>query len=335
MSIYDVNGFVVTVEGPADKVFFEEYGHFITQKAPRKIDLFVKVNEERRLLPTRIRGSRERMYIPFGESENTLWYDEGIERERLLDHFLNGIEFLMWWPGRAWLHAGAVARKDEAYVFTGEEGVGKTSIVLNLLREGYDYLSDDWLTIGCDKAFPMPKRIRIFGRNLKNRELAERVLGYKRLYYLPMSNLLESGSKFSSHRDIRLIFGKLKARTMLRVEIQRMFPEAQVASPASISKVFLLERKKIHRIEVKQDVSSWELAQKMAHYSMYWWDHMLREYYFYVHHFGIRNRRIDYKLSRDVRIMNEAFEKCDLYRVTLPEKSDLSGVNLHSLLGID
>lgn len=334
MSVYDVNGFVIAVEGPVDRAFSKDYGHFKIPETPQKTDLFVKVNEAQRFLPTRIRGSPERVYLPFGESENTLWYDERIEPERLSDRFLNGIEFLMWWPGRAWLHAGAVAKKGEAYIFTGDEGVGKTSSVLSLLKQGYDYLSDDWLTIDGDRVFPLPKRVRVFGRNLQDKEIAERVLGYRRLYYLPMSSLLDSGSKFSSHKDVQFVFNKLKERTMLRVEIERMFPQVKVSSPVPISKVFLLERRKVDRVEVKQDISSWELAQKMAYYSMYWWDNMLREYYFYVHQFGVRNRRIEYRLYRDVRIMNEAFGKCHLYRVILPERLDLAKANLISLLGI-
>jgi hypothetical protein len=57
LGIYDVYGFMVAVEGSADKVFSEEYGYFKISEVTQKIDLFVKVNEARRFLPTRTYGS--------------------------------------------------------------------------------------------------------------------------------------------------------------------------------------------------------------------------------------------------------------------------------------
>lgn len=337
MSVYDVHGFVVTVEGPADKVFSEEYGYFKISKAPQKVDLIIKVNEGKRPLPTQIWGLNKGIYIPFDESENTLLYDEGMENVRPLDRFLDSFEFLMWWSDKARLHAGAVAKDDKAYVFTGEGGVGKSSSVLKLLKEGYNYLSDDWLIIGAGKAFPFPKRIHIFDYNLKDKEIAKRVLGYKRLYYCPMCKLLEYGSKFSPHKYIRFFFDRLRERTMLTVGLHKIYPEAKVAPPSSISKVFLLERKKVDHdhIEVKKDITSKQLARKMAYYNMFEWSHMFKEYYHYIHLFGIRNKRIENRLDNNIKIMNETFGKCDLYRVILPKRLDLSEVDLTSILGLD
>ncbi|MHA1833984.1 MAG: hypothetical protein ACTSV7_08335, partial [Candidatus Baldrarchaeia archaeon] len=283
MGIYDIYGFVIAVEGPADKVFSKEYEYFKLLNAPQKVDLLVKVNEKQRTLPTQIWGLNKGMYIPFDEGENILWYDEGVENIRPLDRFLDAIEFLMWWPDKAWLHAGAVEKNGNAYIFTGGGGVGKTSSVLNLLREGCNYISDDWLIIGGGKAFSMPKRIHIFDYNLKHKEIAKRVLGYKRLYHCPICKLLEYGSRFSPHKHIKFVFEKLRERTMLAVDVHRIYPEAKVSPPSPISKVFLLERKKVKSIEVKRDITSKELARKMAYYNLYEWNHMFREYYRYVH----------------------------------------------------
>jgi hypothetical protein len=335
LSVYNVYDFVIAVEGPADKVFSKEYGLFKISDTPQKVDLIVRVNEGKRPLPTQIWGFNLGMYIPFDEGEKILWYDKGVENIRPLDHFLDNIEFLMWWPDKTWLHAGAVEKDGKVYVFTGGGGVGKTSCVLNLLREGYSYLNDDWLIIGKGKAFPLPKRIHVFDYNLKDKEIAKRVLGYRRLYYLPMCKLLEYCSEFSPHRYMKFIFEKLRERTILRIEFQKIFPEAEVASPSFISKVFLLERKKVSCIEVKKDITSCELARKMAYYNVYEWNHMFREYYRYVYLFGIRNKKIENRLYHDTEIMNKTFETCDLYRVIVPEGLDLSKINLTSLLDID
>jgi hypothetical protein len=335
LGVYDVHGFVISVEGPADRVFAREYGYFKVPEVPHEVDLFVKVNEGRNPLPTTVWGYNKGMFIPFDESENTLLYDVGIENVRPLDRFLDGIEFLIWWPDKVWLHAGAVEKNGKAYVFTGKGGVGKTSCVLNLLKEGYNYLSDDWLIVGDGKAFSLLRRIHIFDYNLRHKEIARKLLGHKRLLYILEGKLLDYGSKFSPHKYLKFVFDKLKERNMLTVELHKIYPEAKVTSSSLISKVFLLERKKADCIEVKKDITPKELAQKMAYYNMYEWNHMFREYYRYAHLFGIRNKRIENRLYHDMRVMNATFKRCEVYRVIVPERLDLYEVSLTSLLDID
>ena len=110
------------------------------------------------------------------------------------------------------------------------------------MREDYNCLTDDWAIIERGKAFPMPKRIRIFDYNLKHKEIAKRVLGFKRLYYYPLCKLLEYGSRFSPHKIHKICFQKITERTMLTVDIHRIYPEAKVSSPHLFRK-YLLERK--------------------------------------------------------------------------------------------
>ena len=61
MSIYDFYGFVVSVEGPADRLFSEEYGYFKILKTLQKIDMIIKVDEEKLPLPTQW-GSNKGMH---------------------------------------------------------------------------------------------------------------------------------------------------------------------------------------------------------------------------------------------------------------------------------
>lgn len=161
LSIYNVYGFVVSVDGPADNVFSKEFRYFKTSDSSTKVNLFVKVNTMEQSLRKAITGFLEGIYIPFGEKEDTMWYNEGIAYTYRANLIIYASEFLMWWPNKAWLHAGAVAKNGNAYIFCGKGGCGKTSVVLNLIREGYDYLSDDWLIVGEGKAFPYPKRVHI------------------------------------------------------------------------------------------------------------------------------------------------------------------------------
>jgi hypothetical protein len=335
LSVYDVHGFVIAVEGAADKLFSREFGYFKVLKPPQKVNLFVKVNKEKRCLPTKIWGINKGMYIPFDESENILWYDEGVENVWPQDRFLDPIEFLMSWQDKTRIHAGAVAKSGKAYVFTGEGGVGKTTSVLNLLRHGYDYLGEDWLIIGDGNAFPFPKRIHIFDYNLKHKEIAKKILGRKKGYYRLKCKLLEWGEKLSPHMYIRYVFDRLKARTMWLVDLNKIYPEAKVADISSISKVFFFQRKKVDDIEIKEDITPEGLARRMACYNMYEWNHMFREHYYYCYLLGIRNEKIENRLYHDIKIMSETFEKADLYRVIIPEKLDLYDVDLVSTLKLE
>ncbi|MEM5866758.1 MAG: hypothetical protein QXG39_02450 [Candidatus Aenigmatarchaeota archaeon] len=335
LGVYDIHGFVVAVEGPADELFSKEFGYFIVSNTTeKKVDLFIKVNKEKKSLPTQFWGLNKGLYIPFNKDENVLLYDEGVEKLKPQDRFLDPIEILMWWPDKTRVHAGAVAKNGKAYVFTGEGGVGKTTSVLNLLQKGCEYLSEDWLIIGRGKAFPFPKRIHIFDYNLKHEEIAKKLLGRKRLYYRLKSRLLELGERYSPHIYIRYIFNKLNARNMLIVELKELFPEAKVGNVTSISKVFLLERRKVPKIEIKEDITPEKLARRMACYNMYEWHHMFREYYYYSYLFGIKNEKIENRLNHDIEIMTETFGKAELYRVIIPESLDLYNVDLVSTLEI-
>ena len=54
-----------------------------------------------------------------------------------------------------------------------------------------------------------------------------------------------------------------------------------------------------------------------------------------VHLFGIGNQKIENEVKYDMKIMDETFEKCKLYKVVIPERLDLYKVDLVSLLDID
>ncbi len=71
-------------------------------------------------------------------------------------------------PNVRWLalfHASAVARDNSALLFPAPSGSGKSTLVTWLLRDGYDYLSDDLagVSVGDQRVWPFP-----LGINLKH-----------------------------------------------------------------------------------------------------------------------------------------------------------------------
>lgn len=65
---------------------------------------------------------------------------------------------------RVLLHAGCVARHGSAAAIVGESGAGKSTLVARLVREGWDYLSDEAAAIqtvdGRVAAYPKPLTLK-------------------------------------------------------------------------------------------------------------------------------------------------------------------------------
>jgi hypothetical protein len=325
---YNIVGYIIAVEGPANNIFLKEYGWAKIENNPTKADLYVKVSACKDL-PTKPPGSLKGMHIPFGEDEDILWYEEGAPLNVLLSY----CEGLMWWPDKCLLHAGAVARNGKAFIFTGGGNVGKTSMVLSLLREGFDYLSDDWLVIGRVNAYPLPKPLHIFDYNLRNRDIAKSVLGLKRVYYKPYFQLIKFARKYSPHRYLRFAFEFLKP--MFEVELRKLHPKVKVASPTQVTKVFYLERKETSHIEVKKDIGAQELARRMAYVNLYEWNFFFREYYRYAYLYGLKNTKIENRFNHDFSVMYELFKEVELFRVTIPMQLDLTKVDFSSRLELE
>ena len=331
LNLYSIHGFVIAVEGSANKIFLREYGwaKIDSHSEDIKINLYVKPCKNIKDLPTKPAGSTKGMRIPFNENENILWYEEGVPLNVLLSY----CEALIWWPDKTLLHAGAVVKDHRAFVFTGGGNVGKTSTVLNLLRKGYDYLSDDWLVIGDGVAYPMLKPIHVFDYNLKNKEIAKAVLGLKRFYYKPYFKFVEIAREYAPHRYLRFAFEVLKP--VFHVELRKINPTVRVASPTCIKSIFYLERQKSKNIEIKRDITAEDLARRMAYVNLYEWNFFFKEYYKYAYLYGIRNRKIENKFQHDFSIMYRTFKKAELFRVIIPSKLDLTKVKVVSLFNLE
>jgi len=60
------------------------------------------------------------------------------------------------------LHAGAVHRNGRAYLIAGRGGAHKTNFVLELMKKGYDYISDDTIILDGKEVFSFPHSISLF-----------------------------------------------------------------------------------------------------------------------------------------------------------------------------
>jgi hypothetical protein len=326
---YNIHGFVISVEGIANREFFKEYWWAMTEE---NLDpnLILRTCETHEDLPTKPAGCKEGFYIPFGEEENVLLYQKSVP----LNVLLNYCEGLFWWPDKSILHAGGVCKNGKAFIFTGGANVGKTSIVLNLLKEGFEYLSDDWIVVGNEKAYPMPKTIHVFDYNLKDKEIANRILGIKKFLYFPYFSFIEYLRKYFPNRYVR--YGLEVLKPMFHANLNKINPYAKIGSPTRISKVFFLERSNlVDNIYLSEDIQAEELARRAVHVNLHEWNFIYKEYYRYVYLFGIKNEKFEKKPYHEYNILYNTFKNSKIIRVTIPYKMDLSKEDIVSLFELE
>jgi hypothetical protein len=326
---YNIHGFVISVEGIANREFYKEYWWAVTEENLNP-NLIVRSCGEHEDLPTKPAGCKKGFYIPFGERENVLLYQEGIPLNVLLSY----CEGLFWWPDKSILHAGGVCKDSKAFIFTGGGNVGKTTIVLKLLKHGFEYLSDDWLVVDCEKAYPMPKTIHVFDYNFKDKEIANRILGAKKFLYKPYFSLLEYLREHFPHRYVR--YGLEILKPMFHANLNKINPDAKIGSPTRISRIFFLERSNsVNKIYLNEDVQAEELARRAMHINLYEWNFVYREYSRYAYLFGIKNEKFEKKPYHEYEILYNAFKRNKVIQVIIPHKMDLSKEDIISLLELE
>ena len=74
-------------------------------------------------------------------------YDKGLNGQDLDQHTIDAVLIIlhavMAMNHRYVLHAASVTINDEAFVFLGESGLGKSTLCASLLEQGADYMGDD------------------------------------------------------------------------------------------------------------------------------------------------------------------------------------------------
>jgi len=326
-SYYNIYGYVIAVEGKVDVLFSREFQHFKVDSAST-IDLYIKINKGRNLPTKPFVGSPAGLYLPFNRGENTLWYDENLPSLIVVLAYAKGF---LWWPDKTILHASAVEIKNKAFVFAGCGNVGKTSIVLNLINcDGFNYLADDWLIIDKEKAYPFPTPIRIYPYNLKNKEIAKKIFGYKSFYYRSLFSFIDVCQKLAPHRYVIFVMDAFKP--MFNVPFTKLSYGSRVGSISKVERLFFLERGNVDRIAISDDISPEEAARRLSYVNMYEWNFFFKEYYKYASYYNIKNELIENRHKHDYEIMLSLCCNTKLHRMVIPNDLDLTRINLTSIL---
>jgi len=331
LKFYDIYGFGLSVEGPAENVLDARYSEFRVSDTLDRVDLFVKVHEGVDDLPTRPNGALKGMWIPFLSNDNTLWYEKQADFE-FLSHFVDG---LIWWQDKALLHAGGVAKLDEAFLFVGGGNVGKTSTVINLVEKGYDFIGDDWVVLETTQVRPLWRTLHIHDYNLSNPKRARAILGMRAPVYRAISWMLRVGMDRIPQRHLRYVLSSIRDHQLVvNIDLQKINPEARLARPARIAKIFYLERSNSTNISVTTDIAADQLARRMAYVYLYEWNFLFEEHNKYAYRYGDTGGRLESRFDQIVSIAQTAFIGSQLLRVAIPNKLDLTDIDLVSKLGL-
>ncbi len=132
----------------------------------------------------------KRNYIFLKDSDKNLWWKvqiEGLEEDRIKVTYFSPktiytkfpwmffpdlvlylyvieplVEMMLLRKGLVVLHAGAVHRGGKAYLIAGRGGTHKTNFVLELMRRGFDYMSDDRVILSGKEVYSFPHSISLF-----------------------------------------------------------------------------------------------------------------------------------------------------------------------------
>lgn len=319
MDYYNIYGFIFSVEGQAKKIFRKEYKRFTINKPLKELDLLITEYKGKKSLPIQPKGEKWGLKLPTSKKDNVILYNTSTSSKFILGIF----EGYLMWQDKCLLHAGAVAHNSKRVIFTGSGNVGKTSLVLQALRHGYEYLSDDWLIIGGGIAYPFPKRLRVFDYNLVyDKKMARKVIDRNMYIVYPLIIIWYYIRKFlikmAPHPYLRRVLSIF--RPIYQIDIENLISNVKVGKPGLIEKIIYLERKGISNVIIKE-ISPKLLATKMVAMSFF-----ERNYFFQYYHLGSFLNGVDNKIDigkryiKEKDIMEDTFSKVFLYHIQIPNR---------------
>jgi hypothetical protein len=126
--------------------------------------------------------------------------------------------------GYSFLHAGAVYKKN-GVLFFGPSNIGKTSIVLEMVKRGWEFLGDDMVIIDeRNHALTYPKTIKLEGQNIATHPYLYKPLSAKLgtvdrfLLRRSMSGAARRPFKIALHASILDLFGDAKIRPQCDID---------------------------------------------------------------------------------------------------------------------
>ncbi len=160
LATYDVHGISLLVRANDESVLArvdDTYGWFATDRRPAD-------GAGRTVEVALVRDTQGGTTIVGADGRTSRWRDEDQPLVALFDAIVGGLIAALSEAGILAIHAGVVGRDGQAILIAGRSGRGKTTLVLSLLRRGFDLLSDELALVGPDDrtilAYPRGLHVR-------------------------------------------------------------------------------------------------------------------------------------------------------------------------------
>ena len=162
--------------------------------------------EGRALLPAYLLCYAEgtRFLVSASGGEVDAWWDEPLTDVDAADYLLGGVlAFIARLRGRVPVHASAVVIEDQAVLFAGAAGAGKSSIASAFALLGYPVLSDDVVVIddssGGMMAYPSRARLSLWPDSAASLFSTTSLPTHSEVYAKRRLDVLENGYRFHEH----------------------------------------------------------------------------------------------------------------------------------------
>lgn len=178
--------------------------------------------------------------------------------ERFLYRFIVEpiIQYKLVQKGYSFVHSSSVGGK-KAHVFVSLPGVGKTSIAMNLVREGYEFFGDDFIILYKNKVYSYPTSVRLLDYNMKTCPFLWKKIKNKEKLFLTLKSLLRIFSlnkiKLPQDIDVKQITNKVgKSKEIGSVNILRSSKNSKVkikkiTKREAIRKIILINKPEFER----------------------------------------------------------------------------------------
>lgn len=232
--------------------------------------------------------------------------------------------------GTSLVHASAVARDGIGFVFPAWAHTGKTNVVLGFLKQGYDYMADDWCFVSASgESLAFPRHLSLFDYNFDCHPFLQRALegsveGRMVAPRLAANHFAQSlrGSNPISRRLRRWLLSRYYLN--VKVPVSRVVPGCPTALRAQLSKVCLLTTARSES-GVVTEVSASELASKSVlsgHYER----HRFHQYALALAYAGLQAFD-DNLVVREREVLTKAYEQARCLEVTLPQSMDSAEID--------
>lgn len=174
----------------------------------------------------------------------------------------------------ALLHAAAVAREGAALLFPAWGHTGKTNVLLEFLRAGYDFVADDWSFVSAEgDVLAYPRFLELFAYNFACHPFLLEALptdARRRRLRRQLAALQFADSLGGERRVTRAMSRWLSDRAFvsMRLPASRLFPRSATTMRAALSQVCLLTNVRSGHVEVSE-VSPADLARRIAWFGQF------------------------------------------------------------------